>query len=527
MAQWTIWLDQQVIHKPVTTERNVTAATLSLALDAAGTLEVDVPVAHPAYATVASLPVLGSPLWRVERDGVEVFRGRTLSRERMPIDGCVRVVAEGTLGMLNDSVVMPYDFAGSPTAYLAQLVAGHNAQVEPWKRFVAGRVSITDKGGNDYIVRGSESVETTLSELLAKTVGSSDGGHLVVRRGTRTVDWLADVAEPCDQVVRLGVNLLEMSDLADGAELVTAIYPEGADSDGARLTIAGSRTGGPGVSVRGGLLVNDALAATYGTVAREVTWDDVTTEPALWSRALAYAQALSAPRTVTVKAIDMSDAGQDVDAFDVGQVVTLDALDTQGRMQVTAIEWDLLDPAGGSITFGEASVTSSARTAEAGATATAAAYVAGGSSGGSSGGGVTGVKGAAETDYRTGNVSLTPADLGLPSLTVGALTRGSGASTWASGEARLSGNVVVVNVTNARLASALASGGNSPTIGTVPAGMRPPVVQRVPVALSVTGNYANVWAAIGAGGAVQIHNGSGLSIPATADISLSCTYVID
>lgn len=378
MAEWTVWLGGEVVHKPVTTERNVTAAKLTLALDSAGSLEADVPVSHPLYATIASLPLLGRDTWRVERDGAEVFRGRLLSRTRMPLDGAVHVVVEGDLAMLNDSIRTPYSFSGSPAQYVQMLVANHNAQVDPWKRFAVGDVTIVDKGGNGYIVRGSDSNATTWAELSAKTVGSSDGGHLVMRRGTHVIDWLANVAEPCDQPVRLGWNMLSLADEADGAELVTAIIPLGADVDGTRLTIDQSRTGAQSVTVRDGIVINDALATTNGTVVREVVWDDVTLEPNLWSRAVAYVQALSLPRSVTVSAIDMSDAGHSVDAFDVGQMVTLDALDTQGTMQVTGITWDLLDPSGGSIDFGVASVTSSARSAQASLTADAALYVAGG-----------------------------------------------------------------------------------------------------------------------------------------------------
>ena len=377
MAQWLIWLDGEVVHQPVTTERHVISATLSLALDSAGSLEADVPVSHPLYQTIATLPILGANTWRVERDGAEVFRGRLLSRDRIPLDEAVHVVVEGDLAMLNDSICRPYDFSGSPAQYVTQLIGSHNAQVEPWKRFVVGDVDIVDKGGNGYIVRGSESSTTTWEELSKKTIESSDGGHLVLRRGTHVIDWLTSVATTCDQPVRLGWNMLGLEDGSDGSELVTAIIPVGADVGGARLTISPTRSGGVGVTVRDGIVINDVLAASNGTVVREVVWDDVTQEPNLWDRALAYVQALSLPRSVTVKAIDMSDAGYQVDAYDVGQMVTLDALDTQGIMQVTGITWNLLDPSGGSITFGNVAVTSSSRSAQVTTTANAALFMAG------------------------------------------------------------------------------------------------------------------------------------------------------
>ena len=377
MAQWLIWLDGSVVHQPATTERHVIAATLSLAIDSAGSLEADVPVSHPLYQTIATLPILGANTWRVERDGAEVFRGRLLSRDRIPLDEAVHVVVEGDLAMLNDSICRPYDFSGSPAQYVTQLIDAHNAQVDPWKRFAVGDVTIVDKGGNGYIVRGSESSTTTWEELSKKTIESSDGGHLVLRRGTHVIDWLTSVATTCDQPVRLGWNMLGLEDSSDGSDLVTAIIPVGADVGGTRLIISPTRSGGVGVTVRDGIVINDALAATNGTIVREVVWDDVTQEPNLWDRALAYVQALSLPRSVTVQAIDMSDAGYQVDAYDVGQMVTLDALDTQGIMQVTGITWNLLDPSDGSITFGNVAVTSSSRSAQVTTTANAALFMAG------------------------------------------------------------------------------------------------------------------------------------------------------
>lgn len=530
MAQWLVWLNNAIVHQPVTTTSNVTFGTLELALDSAGRLEVEVPVSHPLYTTIASLPLLGRDVWRVERDGVEVFRGRTLSRERVPLDGAVDVVIEGELAMLNDSLCLPYEYTGTPTGYLQQLVRLHNQQVEDWKRFSVGRVQTADS--NDNIVRGSESTATTWEELSAKTCGSSTGGHIVLRRGTRVIEWLDNVATPCDQPVKLGWNMLDLEDMADGAELVTAIHALGASSDGgARLEIAASRTGGAGVTVKNGYLVNDALAATNGTIVREVVWDDVTLEPNLWSRALAYCQQLSLPRSVTVKAIDMSDAGYAVDAFDVGQVVDLDALDTQGRMQVTGIEWDLLDPAGGSITFGKAQVTSSARNASTSQTAQAAYYVAGNSSGGGGGGTTYTLSGDGATvtlsgsDGTTSDTTITANAIGAQaalSVETGTLTKGSAASSYSSSLTRY-GKVVTLDMYSLKLAAALSSGSTSGTLATVPTGYRPST--NAYVAIGSTGAHGGSYARITTAGLVTIRNSSGTSIATSAELCFTVTYM--
>lgn len=114
MAIWTIYLNGDIVHKPVTTERNITGGVLEIGLNMAGSLELDVPISHPLYGTIATLPLLGTPVWRVLRDGVEVFRGRTLLRTRSPLGSTVHVVIEGEIAMLNDSLIEPYEFSGSP-----------------------------------------------------------------------------------------------------------------------------------------------------------------------------------------------------------------------------------------------------------------------------------------------------------------------------------------------------------------------------------------------------------------------------
>lgn len=107
------------------------------------------------------------------------------------------------------------------------------------------------------------------------------------------------------------------------------------------------------------------------------------------------------------------------------------------------------------------------------------------------------------------------------------LTRQSGAASWSVGQARRCGKIVVVTVNGMKLAAALSSGITSPNVGTIPAGLRPNVLQRVPAALNSTGNFGNVWVAIGASGNIQIRNASPTAIPTTNEISFSCSYVID
>ena len=111
-------------------------------------------------------------------------------------------------------------------------------------------------------------------------------------------------------------------------------------------------------------------------------------------------------------------------------------------------------------------------------------------------------------------------------VTTGTVTRGAAASSIGTSDLRKYGHVVTVTLNDVTLASAIASGSTSGIIATIPSGFRPPATQRVAVALSRAGTYANVWAAIGTGGAIVIANRSDYTIPTAALVSLQCTYIV-
>ena len=124
---------------------------------------------------------------------------------------------------------------------------------------------------------------------------------------------------------------------------------------------------------------------------------------------------------------------------------------------------------------------------------------------------------------RAGTIALTS---DVPSVTTATLTRGSAASSWATGEVRKYGHVVSVCINDLALTAQLASGATSGTITTIPAGYRPPRTARFNVPIQYKGTWANVWAAIGTGGNVVIVNDSDYAIPAGRLFSFTHTYIV-
>lgn len=360
MAEWWIYVGNSVVHKPLTRERNVTSAKLTRALSTSGTLEVTVPQTHPLYGDVLSMTILGFDVWRVERDGVEVFRGWLYKRAVHPLDAAVELVVEGDMGRLNSATMPPYDFIGTYSELLALYLDAYNDQCSPAIR--PGTVAIEQKYSTGQVVRSNTSATNLWSELLAKTADSSDGGYLMMRHvdGTPMLDWLSTPATPGAQPVKLGWNLTDMDDTVDGSTLYTAVYATGKTVDDVQLDVSSIADGTYGdVRKDGRLVVNVELEALHGVISETVAHSDDEDASTLFEHARADARALSDPRSVNVSAIDMADAGYDVARFDPGQNVPVDTPSLSGTVLVAGVVNDLLDSTGGSITFGEPSGKSS------------------------------------------------------------------------------------------------------------------------------------------------------------------------
>ena len=358
---WRVRIDGQTVYEPDNTLLSALNAVLATKLSAPGELELQVPFGHALYSQLAEMPVLGSQTWTVERDGAEIWRGRLIQRSTRPLDGVMTLVIEGELGLFNDSVCEPYSVTETPKAYLSRLISMHNSQVDAWKRFSVGRVAVANVAGTGQITRELQSPADMMGELLAKTCNSSTGGYLMVRRanGKRYLDWVSDPGVIGSQPIKTAYNLLSVDDEADGGDFHTACFATGsqvqdANGDYYTLTLEGlaDRTDQSTAKV-GGLMINTDLQATHGVIARVVQWEDVTDADNLYTRARQYVRSLSEPRTVTVKALDMSLTGSGVAPFEIGQRVPVETPTFEGSALVTGVTYDMLDPGGGSIEFAD------------------------------------------------------------------------------------------------------------------------------------------------------------------------------
>lgn len=233
-----------------------------------GTASIIMPPGHPAYnALIAHRSIV-----EMYRDDVLRFRGRAL----YPADDFYNRrtwLIEGEYCLFRDGTHRPYLYQDTPAAIFRAVVEDYNSQVDEYKRFRVGTITVTD--ANNYVRLESESAEQS-QDVLNKLLDRC-GGKIVFTSasdGVRVINWYADPGFRSSQVIEFGENLLDFARDGSNTDLATVIIPYGAmdQETGKRVTIE---------SVNNGLdyLVDEEALKIRGYISRPVYWDDVT-EPA-------------------------------------------------------------------------------------------------------------------------------------------------------------------------------------------------------------------------------------------------------
>lgn len=347
---YQVYCDGQLLHDPRMQEYQLISPTLSLELNKTGSFTFAQYPDHPMAGIVQKL----KSVIEVKKDGALLFRGRPLSSK----EGFYRqqdYTCEGELAFLLDSRVRPFEMAGGVTELFTYLIDQHNEQVDEYKRFKVGKVTVTDP--NDYINRSNVTYETTWDILNTRLLDTM-GGYLWVRHEADGVylDYLADFPYMSTQRITFGENLLDYARTRDGSEIATALIPLGArleDEEGnqidQRLTIADANGGKDYV-------YDEAAVERYGWIFDTQTWDDVTQAENLKQKALdALNEKIKTVETIEMTAADLSQMDKSFDDFRVGQYVFVDSPPhgvENEKFLVTKMTIRLDDPSQNKLTFG-------------------------------------------------------------------------------------------------------------------------------------------------------------------------------
>ncbi len=338
--------------------------SVKLAVSKAGEMSFTVDAEHPYLSNLRRMSGLVELL-----DGTfPIYRGRITS-DIKDFYGAHKIETEGIMAVLNDSIIPPFNFPGDfedDTAYKAAAASGnvvefffrwilsqHNAQVTAEQQIKPGVVTVSDP--NNYITRSSEEYATAMTTISDKLLKSSLGGNLLIRYEDdgNYLDYYAALPLTNTQTVEFAENLLDLSSETDGADIYTAILPEGKDG----LTIGNLPDGDltDDLVKSGKIIYSKSGVATYGRITRHIKWDDVTVDTNLQAKAKAALadNGLSMPETITCKAVDLG-WKEGIQHFRVGRMTALVSTPHGYSSSYPLMELapDILDPSNTQITLG-------------------------------------------------------------------------------------------------------------------------------------------------------------------------------
>lgn len=282
------------------------SANVQLLKGQAGAFVFNVPVCNAEYNSFHRL----TSYVDLYRDDELLFFGRVYSINRL-FDNSLDIICEGMLTVLSDTIFDPIIYDDTVHGLVNALITSHNAQVEEAKQIQVGTLYVSDAA----CYRAYENYETTWKRL--SDLADSYGGFFKLRRtnGAMYLDWYDHCTDGSSQAVDFGENLLDLSNYHNASNVVTVLTPLGAaDSENVRLDISSVNQGSKE------LTASQEYINQYGYVHKTQIWDDVTVPSILAAKGLQYMQACLQPQyTINVTAVDMADAGYNIDHFSVGQ----------------------------------------------------------------------------------------------------------------------------------------------------------------------------------------------------------------
>lgn len=356
---WKVYCDEHLLYNAELEDYKIFDPSLILELNKTGSFTFTIYQNHPNYNRLRKL----KSIITVYDGNYLYFRGRILNDE-LGWYNEKQVSCEGELAFLIDSVQRPFSFPlkkdeATPADYFSFLIKRHNEQVDEEHRFLVGRVTVTDS--NNYIARSDTEYSTTW-DLLNQGLIKSLGGYLWVDSdsdGKRRINYLSDFDDLCDQPVEFGRNLLSLSNERSGEDIATGIIAIGAKKENSdeRVTIkALPDEDTEDICKKDDYVFSKKAISLYGKIFRKVTWDDVTVDKNLLTKAKKELEtATLETQTITLTAADLHAAGQNFNSFRLGTYVTAKSTShgISNSYLVKKLSIKLLNPASNTITVGD------------------------------------------------------------------------------------------------------------------------------------------------------------------------------
>lgn len=344
---YKVYANGEIMCSPDAEQLALLDPVVNLEANMAGSFSFKMPPDHPFYGNLTFRKTL-----------IDVYLDDELIFEGVPVStstdfyNVMTVECEGELSFLNDSIQRQAKYTSQTvTSLLTAYLTIHNSQVESFKEFTLGTVSVD--GGNS-ILRYTN-YQNTMTEISEDFLDNF-GGYLRVRHsnGVRYLDYLAASPRTSTQVIRIGQNLMDLAQDTSSLDICTVLIPLGAKLEESSIEGLDERLTIKSVNDNKDYIIGTGTNY-FGYVWKTAVWDDVTTASNLLSKGQAYlSDAQWANLVITATAFDLGMADEDVQKFRILDTIRV-VSEPHGLDRyfiLTALQLDLNHPGNTRITVG-------------------------------------------------------------------------------------------------------------------------------------------------------------------------------
>ena len=351
---YKIYADNTLIYDSTIENFKIAKGSVSLETNKSGSFSFSVYPEHFYYDKFVRLKTVIT----VYKSGKIKFRGRVLSDVTDHFNN-KELTCEGELGFLQDSIIRPFEFTGTPEQLFTRFITEHNNQVDDFKKFKVGKVTVTDP--NNYINRNNTAYESAFSNLNSRLINDSLGGYFYITHGEDgtdpipTINYLSDFTKVSTQVVEFGSNLKKYTKTVKADTIATAIIPLGHEVDD-----GDSETTNPKLTIKSvndgkDYVYDESAVALYGWIFNVVSWDDVTEPENLKRKAEEHLESIVKQNiTIELNAIDLHLLDRSIESFNVCDYIRVISKphNFDSTMLCSKQTIDLLKPENDSIVLG-------------------------------------------------------------------------------------------------------------------------------------------------------------------------------
>ena len=349
---YRIYVDNELFSDSRIDDLMLINPVVTLEANNPGSFTFTIPAEHPKKDLIKRRKSIISVFRDVE--STPVFQGFCVE-ETTDFNRQRKIKCEGELSYLNDSVQRQAKYQGVTVLELfTEYIKNHNSQVDDYKKFEVGEVTVTDP--NDYIYCFTN-MQSTMTEIKEDLVDDYGGFvRVMYDNGKKRIDYIKDSPRISPQTIELGKNLIDFTSNIDCSDIATVVIPLGAKLDTQEVEGLDARLTVKSVNDDKDYIENTIAVSNYGRIVKVVKWDDVTTPSALKTKCEKYIKDYQFDNVVVqAKAVDFGYFSNKIEKFQMLDSVRI-VSEKHGMdryFMLTKMKLNLNNPENDVFTFGK------------------------------------------------------------------------------------------------------------------------------------------------------------------------------